>query len=288
MEYAIEIKGIRKEYKGFTLQDVSFRVPQGYIMGLIGPNGAGKTTIIKLIMNLLIRKAGEIRVFGKDNIQHEAEIKERIGFVYDIPHFYEDVNLKNLASAMSPFYSKWDNRLFLKLIDEFELPLAKKFKKLSHGMKMKFSLALALSHDADLILMDEPTSGLDPVFRQDLMDRLSKMMLDEGKTVLFSTHITSDLERIADFITFINDGEIVFSSKREDILENWGVIKAGQDFLEHSKIPGFQGYRKSDFGVEVLTSEIKKAVAVSSSDYVIEKANLEDIMYFMGRGDQNV
>ena len=122
MEYAIEVKGLRKEYKGFNLQDVSFRVPQGYIMGLIGPNGAGKTTIIKLIMNLLIRKTGEIRVFGKDNIRHEAEIKERIGFVYDIPHFYEDVNLKNLASAMSPFYPKWDNRLE-KLYNAFGAPL---------------------------------------------------------------------------------------------------------------------------------------------------------------------
>jgi ABC-2 type transport system ATP-binding protein len=287
MKYAIEISDLRKEYKKFTLKDVSFNVPQGYIMGLIGPNGAGKTTIIKLIMNLIRRNAGKIEVFEKDNIRYEAEIKEKIGFVYDIPSFYEDVTLKNLASAISPFYSRWNNKLFLKLTDEFDLPLDIKFKKLSHGMKMKFSLILALSHDADLILMDEPTSGLDPVFRLDLLDRLSHLMLNERKTVLFSTHITSDLEKIADYVTFINEGEIVFSSKKEDILENWGIIKANKDFLKQKGVPGIQGYRKGEFGVEILTSDIKKALFDSSLDYVVDKATLEDIMYYKGRGEKN-
>lgn len=287
MEYAIEIQGLKKKYKGFFLDDVSFNVPQGYIMGLIGPNGAGKTTIIKLIMNLIKRNAGEIRVFGKDNIQHEAEIKAHIGFVYDVPPFFEDVRLKDLKSAIAPFYVKWNDKIFLKIVEEFDLNLEKKFKKISHGMKMKFALALALSHEADLILMDEPTSGLDPVFRFELLDRLSALIQDEKKTVLFSTHITSDLERIADFITFINDGHIIFSTDKDDILDNWGVIKAGREFLEKNSIPGLKGFRQSQYGVEILTSQAQQVSKGLSSGNVIDKAKLEDIMYFLGRGENH-
>lgn len=287
MEYAVEIENLRKEFKGFTLKDVSFRIPKGYIMGLIGPNGAGKTTLIKMIMNLIRKNSGRILVFGKDHIQHEAEIKSRIGFVYDVPPFYEDLKLKKLASAIAPFYPKWNQQLFLKLMDEFELPQGKKFKKLSHGMKMKFSLCLALSHDADLILMDEPTSGLDPVFRQELLAQLSQIMLDEEKTVLFSTHITSDLERIADYITLINNGEILFSKALNDVLENWGIIKAEKDLLEKKDIPGVMGYQKTEYGIEILTSEIEKAQALLPQDSSTEKASLEDIMYFTNKGDNN-
>jgi ABC-2 type transport system ATP-binding protein len=287
MEYAVEIENLRKEFKGFTLKDVSFRIPKGYIMGLIGPNGAGKTTLIKMIMNLIRKNSGRILVFGKDHIQHEAEIKSRIGFVYDVPPFYEDLKLKSTASAIAPFYPEWNQQLFLKLMDEFELPQGKKFKKLSHGMKMKFSLCIALSHRADLILMDEPTSGLDPVFRQELLAQLSQIMLNEEKTVLFSTHITSDLERIADYITLINNGEILFSKALNDVLENWGIIKAEKDLLEKKDIPGVMGYQKTEYGIEILTSDIKKAQTLLPSDSSTEKASLEDIMYFTNKGDNN-
>ncbi|MBD3413829.1 MAG: ATP-binding cassette domain-containing protein [Candidatus Aminicenantes bacterium] len=287
MEYAVTIENVRKEFKGFTLKNVSFRIPKGYVMGLIGPNGAGKTTLIKLIMNLVRKNSGSIQVFGKDHILCEPDIKSRIGFVYDVPHFYEDTKLKTMASAIAPFYPKWDQSQFLKLMREFDLPQDKKFKKLSHGMKMKFSLCLALSHDADLILMDEPTSGLDPVFRQELLERLSQIMLDEKKTVLFSTHITSDLERIADYITFINNGDIIFSSSLDQILENWGIIKAGKNFLDETEIPGLTGYEKTEYGIEILTSDIKKAQTVIPSDSVTEKATLEDIMYFIKKGDSH-
>jgi ABC-2 type transport system ATP-binding protein len=287
MEYTVEIENLRKEFKGFTLKNVSLRIPKGYIMGLIGPNGAGKTTIIKLIMNLIRKNSGRILVFGKDHIRHEAEIKSQIGFVYDVPCFYDDLKLKDLASAIAPFYPKWNQKLFLKRMNAFELPLNKRFKKLSHGMKMKFSLCLALSHDADLILMDEPTSGLDPVFRQELLKHLSQIMLDEKKTVLFSTHITSDLERIADYITFINNGEILFSSALDDILEKWGIIKAEKDLLEKKAIPGIMGYQKTEYGIEILSSEIKKAQTLLPQDSVTEKASLEDIMYLMSKGEKH-
>ncbi len=288
MNSAIEIKDLRKEYKGFTLSDVTFAVPQGYIMGLIGPNGAGKTTVIKLIMNLIRRDAGEIQVFGLDNIRHEPEVKARIGFVYDVPRFPEDVRLKDISSAIARFYERWNGRLFDSMMDEFKLTPRTVFKKLSHGMKMKFSLALALAHDADLILMDEPTSGLDPVFRFELLNRLRGIIQDEKKTVLFSSHITSDLERVADYITFIHKGRIVFSSGKDDILDKWGVVRASDHALKPGDIPGFQGFRRTEFSLEALTSDLSSARATLGQAAVCEKASLEDIMFFISRGANDV
>jgi ABC-2 type transport system ATP-binding protein len=287
VENVLEVRGLRKEYDEFTLKDVSFDIPRGYIMGLIGPNGAGKTTIIKLIMNLIRRKAGKIKVFGLDNLGDEVAVKSRIGFVYDVPCYYDDVKLKNIKAAFAPFYEQWNETLFQSLAAEFELPLKKKFKKLSHGMKMKFALALALSHDADLIVMDEPTAGLDPVFRRELLERLSGMMQDERKSVLFSTHITSDLERIADYITFIQDGEIIFSSSKDEVMENWGVVKAGKEILHEESLPFFKGYRESEYGVEALTADMAEAKRRFEPGAVIEKATLEDIMFFMDQGGQH-
>ncbi|MDQ1353611.1 MAG: type transport system ATP-binding protein, partial [Acidobacteriota bacterium] len=176
MENILEIKSLRKEYKGFTLNDISFALPYGYIMGLIGPNGAGKTTTIKLIMNLLRRNNGEIKIFGKDNREHEMEIKSRIGFVYDTPTFYEHLTLKQMKTIIAPFYKSWDEAMFQRYMKEFELSLKAKVRTLSRGMHMKFALALALSHHAELIIMDEPTSGLDPVFRRELLDILSALI----------------------------------------------------------------------------------------------------------------
>ena len=188
-------------------------------MGLIGPNGAGKTTVVKLIMNLIRRDAGEVRVFGLDNLRHEPKIKARIGFVYDVPHCPEELRLETIASAVAAFYDKWDAARFMGLLEEFQLSPRQVFKKLSHGMKMKFSLAVALAHDADLILMDEPTAGLDPVFRFELLTKLRALIQDERKTVLFSSHITSDLERVADFVTFIHKGRVVFSAAKDEVRE---------------------------------------------------------------------
>ena len=285
MENILEIEGLGKEYKGFTLKDVSFNLPRGFIMGLIGPNGSGKTTIIKLIMNLVRRNAGEIRVFGRDNLKHEVAVKERIGFVYDNPYFHDDVSLSRIRSAFALFYENWDEPLFLSLIHEFDLPLKKKFKKLSHGMKMKFALALALSHHADLILMDEPTSGLDPIFRRELLDKLSEVVMNEETSVLFSTHITSDLERIADYITFIRNGELVFSCSQDEVMENWGIIKAGKALLNEENRLEFKGIRIHEFGIEALTSNVNDVQHRFKSDIVVEKATLEDIMFFMDKGD---
>ena len=288
MDNAIEITGLRKEYKGFTLDDVTFAVPRGYIMGLIGPNGAGKTTIVKLIMNLIRRDAGEVRVFGMDNLRHEPEVKSRIGFVYDAPRFPEDLRLETIASAISAFYEKWDGRRFRNLLEEFQLSPRQVFKKLSHGMKMKFSLAIALAHDADLILMDEPTAGLDPVFRFDLLTKLRALIQDERKTVLFSSHITSDLERVADFVTFVHKGRLVFSAAKDDILETWGVVRVSGDGISPAEVPGARGFRRTEHSLGVLTSDIAAARGRFGASVVCDMASLEDIMFFISKGNAHV
>jgi len=285
MDHAIEIMGLRKEYRGFALDNVTFDVPQGYIMGLIGPNGAGKTTIIKLVMNLIRRDAGEVRLFGLDNLRSEAAVKSRIGFVYDIPRFPEDLRLQTIASAISAFYDKWDDGRFRDLLDEFRLSPRQVFKKLSHGMKMKFSLAVALAHDADLILLDEPTAGLDPVFRLELLTKLRALIQNERKTVLFSSHITSDLERVADFITFIHKGRIVFSAAKDEILETWGVVRTAVDGLKPEDIPGVRGIRRSEHSLEVLTSDLAAAKGLLCGRTVFDKASLEDIMFYISKGN---
>jgi ABC-2 type transport system ATP-binding protein len=213
---ALEIRDLHTAYKNFALQNVSFALEPGTIMGLVGPNGAGKTTIIKLILGMIRPSEGAIRVFGLDVPRHDAEIKRRIGFVQETPTLVEDALLRDIKAAVAPFYPKWDDLRFSSLAADFGLTMNKKFKTLSHGQKMKFQLALALCHDADLLILDEPTSGLDPVFRRELLERLSDVIQDERKSVLFSTHITSDLESTADIITFINAGRSSFLFPRTE------------------------------------------------------------------------
>jgi ABC-2 type transport system ATP-binding protein len=282
MELALELEGVGKAYKGFTLADVTFSLPRGYIMGLIGPNGAGKTTLIKLILNLVRRHSGVIRVLGLDNLVHEAEIKSRIGFVPDEPSYYADVTLRDLAAATALMYRYWDESLFQRLVSEFQLPMQKKFKALSHGTKTKFALGLALSHRAEFVILDEPTSGLDPVFRRELLDKLSALMQDERVSILFSTHITSDLEKTADFVTFLREGRVIFSRPKDEILETWGVVRGGKDLLDAGARAFFDGIRLRELGFEGLTSHVQEARRIFGARAVVERASLDDIMVLMG------
>ena len=284
MENVIEIESLRKTYKDFILKNVSFAVPKGYITGLIGPNGAGKTTIIKLIMNLIRRDEGTIKIFGMDNKKHEVEVKDRIGFVYDTPYFYEDQDLLTIMRSIGPFYSRWNERQFLSLLDRFGLSRKKKFGSLSKGMKTKFSLALALSHDADLIIMDEPTTGLDPLFRREFLEMLSEIMQSEEKAVLFSTHITSDLDRVADYVIFIENGDLLCSLWKDELQEKWRIVKSREDFITGENKHLFRGWRKSQYGFEALTSDMPRVRQIVSSDSMIEKPTLEDLMFFMHKG----
>lgn len=284
MEAVLEVKNLRKEYPGFTLKDISFSLPRGYIMGFIGPNGAGKSTTIRLIMNLARKDGGEVTVFGEQMERKEVEIKQRIGFVYDENHYYEELTAEGIRRLIAPFYCRWNNDSFYYYLDRFELPRTKKLKDFSRGMKTKFSLVMALSHEAELIIMDEPTSGLDPVFRRGILDILRELLQDEQKSILFSSHITSDLDRIADYITFINDGRIVFSAERTVILDRYALVKGSAELLTDEMRRGFVGIRENEFGFEALTDDLTGARRRFGDRLIIEKATLEDIMLYTVKG----
>ena len=280
MSNTLEISNLCKDYGDFRLDNVSFSLPTGYIMGLIGPNGAGKTTIIKTIMNLIMKQSGEIKIFGKDHRKYEVEVKKRIGFVYDTPNYYQHLNLKQLKNTIAPFYENWDEAAFNNLVDHFNLPLNKTIKKFSKGMAMKSSIAIALSHHADFIIMDEPTSGLDPVVRRELLDFLRELMQDENKSILFSSHITTDIEQVADYITYVQDGKIIFSKTKDEVFEQYAIVKGGNDLLDNETRKSFVGIRTGEFGFEGLTIDVGESKKVFGKNAIYDKANLEDIMFF--------
>ena len=286
MENILEIKNLRKSYKDFNLNNVGFELPRGYIMGLIGPNGAGKTTIIKLIMNLIRRDNGSISVFGKDVIGAEAEVKSNIGFVYDTPKFHIDIRLRDIAAATAMFYKEWDNNRFNELITEFNLDLKAKPRKLSHGQKTRFALAMGLSHNADLLILDEPAAGLDPVFRSRLMTILQEYIQGGEKSILLSSHIISDLEKIADYITFINYGEIVFSQSREQINDTWKIIKGNNKYLNTETRKMMRGLRENEFQFEGITDKIDKFNKDFLKSVTVVNADLEQILVFLSKQEE--
>jgi ABC-2 type transport system ATP-binding protein len=253
-------------------------------MGLVGPNGSGKTTIIKLIMNLIRADGGQIELFGLDHRLHEEEVKRRIGFVYDVPPFYGDVSLQDSKRAIALFYEDWNEGLFKKLVDQFQLPLRKKVKTLSNGMRTKFALALALSHDADLLVLDEPTTGLDPVFRRELLHGLSGLLQEEEKSILFSTHITTDLEPIADYVTFLREGEVMLSSSREELLAEWGVVRCDEKTLADVDAAVVHGIRRHAHGLDALISDARGVRGKLGDRAVVDPATLDDIVVLMERG----
>ncbi|MBU7006449.1 ABC transporter ATP-binding protein [Phosphitispora fastidiosa] len=287
MDNILEIRNLKKDFGDFALKDISFSLEKGYIMGFIGPNGAGKSTTIKLIMNLIRRDAGEIEVFGLDNREHELTVKERIGFVYDESHYYEELTINEMKRIIARFYKQWDDSIFNKYLREFGLQPDKKIKNLSKGMKMKFSLAAAISHNAELIIMDEPTSGLDPIFRNEILDILRDLLQDENKGVLFSTHITTDLDKAADYITFIHNGELVLTGSKESIIEKYGVVKGGQELLDRDTRKEFLGMRETGFGFEALTGNVERVRKLFGGSVIIERPSLEDIMLYTVRGSAN-
>lgn len=280
----LEIKNLRKNYTAFSLKDISFTLERGFIMGFIGPNGAGKSTTIKLILNLIKKDGGEIKIFGKDNIKNEREVKNKIGFVLDESYYYEDVTLLEMKNIVAPFYKEWDDEVFHRHLKNFNLPAEKKIKELSKGMKMKYSLAIALSHHADLLIMDEPTSGLDPLVRSELLDILTELIQDENKGVLFSTHITSDLDKVADYVALIRDGEIVLNDSKDDILERHGLVKGPKEILKQLDSDNVIGVRENRYGFEALVRDKNRVLKHFKEGVMTEKPTLDDILiYYTGR-----
>lgn len=281
---AVEFQHISKSYPNFNIQDLSFAVPKGFITGLIGPNGAGKSTLIKILLHLVIPEQGRVFIEGMEMPQREKEIKETIGFVSDESHFYEHLTVRQTGRLLASFYRKWDEAQFQTSLEQFELPAGKKISELSKGMKMKFGLAAALSHGAKLLVMDEPTAGLDPVFRRELLDLLADLMQDEQHTILFSTHITTDLDRVADYIAFMNRGKLVFSESKDSVQERYAVVKGGTELLDADIRKQFVSLRETSVGFQGLVYNRPQAEKLFGGYAVIEPATLEDIMVYTVKG----
>ena len=285
MEATIKVKNLNKKYKDFELKNISFEIPEGSIVGLIGENGAGKTTTIKSILNI-IKSDGEIQVFGKDIRQNEKEIKSKLGVVLDDSFLSEYLTPKKINSIMKNFYNIWDKELFENYIKLFKLPENKMIKDFSSGMKMKLKIATAISHKPQILILDEPTSGLDPIVRNEILDIFRQFIAeDEKRSILISTHITTDLEHISDYIMFIKNGEITLNLPTSEILENYGIVKCDEkDFSKISK-EDYEYYRKEKYQYEVLVNNknsIKNKYGIST----IDKASIEDIMLFYIKGEK--
>ncbi|MDD4565686.1 MAG: ABC transporter ATP-binding protein [Eubacteriales bacterium] len=285
MDYAIAIRDLSKSFKNFKLKNISFSVPKGSIMGFIGENGAGKTTTIKLMLNQLKAETGEIGILGLDHRKDEKKIKSDIGVVLDECYFHENIKPKHISRIMARIYKNWDESLFYSYIDQFRLPGNKTTKEFSRGMKLKLSIATALSHHPKLLILDEATSGLDPVVRNEILDLFLEFIQDENHSILFSSHITSDLEKIADYITFLHDGEIIFSKSKDSLLDNYGLLLCGAaDFGAVDKAD-IIGQRESRFGHEILVRN-KKQMKQKYKGLTIDPVTIEDIMLFYMRGEE--
>jgi transporter len=285
MEATIKVKDLNKKYEGFELKNISFEIPEGSIVGLIGENGAGKTTTIKSILNS-INSEGEIQVLGKDIKQNEKEIKSKLGVVLDDSFLSEYLTPKKINSIMKDFYNTWDKKLFEKYIKIFKLPENKMIKDFSSGMKMKLKIATAISHKPQILILDEPTSGLDPIVRNEILDIFRQFIAeDETRSILVSTHITTDLEHISDYIMFIKNGEITLNLPTSEILENYGIVKCDEkDFSKISK-EDYEYYRKEKYQYEVLVKN-KKMIKSKYGISTIDKASIEDIMLFYIKGEK--
>jgi len=285
MNNILSLRGVTKYFSAFTLKDVSFDLPEGFVMGLVGKNGAGKTTIIKAILNML-SIGGSISVFGQDHLRAEREIKARIGVVMDYTFFAETWTLNAVERAVAPFYAAWDAKTYRKLLRKFSLDPESKVSELSRGMKMKLTAAVALSHGADLLLLDEPTSGLDPVARDELLEILRDYMSPGNRSILFSTHITSDLEKIADYITFIDNGKIMASQPADDFVGKYFIVKGGAKTLTEDQKHKIIGYREHSVGFDGL---IERALLPSLPPSVVaEPGNLDEIIIRLaGRREDN-
>lgn len=285
MENILEINGLNKAYGDFALKDVSFSLPKGYIMGFVGENGSGKTTTIRSILNMAKIDSGKISVFGLDSVTDTIAIKERLGVVFDSLYLAEHLNVKQIERQLKPFYKDWDSGEFSRRIKEFDLPDGKKVGDFSKGMKMKLMIAVALSHKAELIILDEPTSGLDPVARDELLDILTEYIGDDNRGVLFSTHITADVERIADYVTILHSGRVWYTGTKDELTEGYAVIKGAEKDIPPAlkeKLIGFHTYRN---GFDALIATDDLAGIPDTLEY--EKASIDEILVYIAKEDKH-
>ena len=282
MNNALEVRNLCKTYNDFSLDSISFLLPAGYIMGFVGQNGAGKTTTIRLILNMANRTGGEVKVFGLDNIEDEMTVKQELAAVFDEIFFVDVWRVREVEKLVKGSYSKWDSGQFAAYLKKFKLPPDKKVKDLSPGMKLKLMLAVAMSHNAKLLILDEPTSGLDPVARDELLDILREYISDGEKSVFFSTHITSDLEKIADYITLIDNGKMFFTGAKDDLEAYFLIVKGGADDLTDALKSQLIGLSSNATGFSGLLPSSKSELL--SDRLVTEAPTIDEILVRISKG----
>ena len=276
MNNALELRSVAKKYKDFTLDNINITLPSGYIMGFIGENGAGKSTTIKLILGLIERSSGQITVLGSNEVANNKSLKEHIGVVMDECSFPENLNAREINNIMKSCYKTWSERTYSKYLNQFALPDKKAVKEYSRGMKMKLSIAVALSHDSRLLILDEATSGLDPIVRDEILDVFLEFIQDEGHSIFISSHIISDLEKICDYITFIHKGKLIFSETKDELLHKYTLIKCSEEEYKKIDKSAIVGARKNSFGVEALALKNKIGHNIQT-----DSASIEDIMLYI-------
>ena len=285
MENILEIKNLHKKYDNFELKNISFNLPKGMIMGFIGENGAGKTTTIKAILDIIKSYSGEIKVFGLDNRKEERKIKEYIGVVLDDMFFPEILTPNDINNTMKGIYKNWDTKMFNDYLKKFSLLPNKQIKTFSKGMRKKLEIATALSHHPKLLILDEPTSGLDPVARAEVIEMFQSFVEKDDCSILLSSHITTDLEHIADYITFINNGEIVLSKTTDELLDKYGIVKCTENEFKDINRKDYVKYKKTKYEYEVLVSN-KKEFKAKYNISIIDKITLDDLMVLMIKGEE--
>lgn len=287
MDHILELQEVSKAYRksDFKLDKVSFKLPYGAIMGFVGENGAGKTTTIDCILNTIRRDEGDILLFGKKMKDEDRELKENIGVVYDGDNFPGYLNPVQLSDIMGGLYKQWDEELFLDHLKRFDLPEKKKIKTYSRGMTMKLAIAAALAHHPKLLVLDEATSGLDPVMRDEILEVFLEFVQEEEHSILLSSHITSDLEKIADYITFIHEGKIILTASKNELAYEYGIMRCRESRFKEMDKEDIVAYRKRDFQTDVLTADAKKAQR-KYGDVVIDRVSIDEIMVMLVKGER--
>jgi ABC-2 type transport system ATP-binding protein len=290
MTSIVEIDHLRKEYKGFTLDNITLKVPQGAIMGFIGPNGAGKTTTIKILMDMIQPKSGSVRMFGLDHRNNIKHVRNRVGYVGEDQNFYGDKTVAWTGRFVSAFFDDWDTNLFQKLLTDFDISRTKKTKDLSKGMKVKLSLAIALSHNPDLMILDEPTAGLDPVIRREVLELLRTFPENGKKSVIISSHITDDITRIADYVTYLIEGKIALSEAKDELLAKWKRIHFKKGALDDGIVNTLKSRKEHMFGNSGITNDfpvLKEFLSegLAREEVKVENVTLDDVLIALVKGE---
>ena len=288
MNSALILKNVNKKYEksNFAIKDISFLIPEGSIVGFIGENGAGKSTTMNCILNVIRRDSGTIEIFGREMTDEDIDIRENIGVVYDSNNFPEYLTAKQLADILGRIYSKWDDFCFEQFLRRFGLPESQKIKTYSRGMSMKLAIAVALSHDSKLLILDEATSGLDPIIRDEILDVLLEFVKQENHSILLSSHITSDLEKIADYIVFIHNGEIILSKTKDELIYEYGVIRCSENDFHNILSEDILSSMKKDYQIDVLIKN-RKLIEKKYKNLIVDSVSLDEIMLLLVKGERN-